>query len=347
MVQIAITGRFFAGAVLACSGLGEFRWQIAVGASAWLAAGVALYLFNGSADLVEDRANGSARPIASGRLAVRDALLLACGAAVFALAAAAIAGIIVQAATFLTLGYAYSGPPWPAKRHWAAGSLTITASGAVTFWAASRGAGSDCDAIVIAGAALAAWMGLVGALVKNLSDVEGDRISGRKTYAVVFGPYRVGRYAAVLALTIGLSGSVASAMLAPLLLPAMLTLLAGAVVIAARVGRIASHAGRHDLRALYRIFMVAQHAAVSMTITSAIWYSLITLRRLCPSSYWTRSVGKERVAPSNTCTTSPQGLSAGTGCCLSPQPAHSPPRLNVGNSAMPKQRRSSSNAPTE
>jgi 4-hydroxybenzoate polyprenyltransferase len=265
------------------------RWQVAVAASAWLAAGVAVYLFNGSADLVEDRANGSTRPIASGRLAVRDALWLARSAAVLALAAATVAGVVVQAAIFLALGYAYSGPPWPAKRHWAAASLTITASGAVTFWAASQAAGCVSDATVVAAATLATWMGLVGAPVKDLSDVAGDRISGRKTYAVTFGPYRTGRFAAALALAVGLSGSVASAALAPFLLPAMVTLLAGGVMIAVRSGRIASPAGRHGTRTLYRIFMTAQHAAVSMIIASGVWYAFnvsCRLRRV-PSQVWT------------------------------------------------------------
>lgn len=88
--------------------------------------------FNGLADVVEDRANASTRPIASGRLSNRDALLVVQGAVVLSLALSAAAGITIQAVVFLLLGYAYSGPPFPAKRHWAAASVRIGASGPET-----------------------------------------------------------------------------------------------------------------------------------------------------------------------------------------------------------------------
>lgn len=87
---------------------------------------------------------------------------------------------------------------------------------------------------MIAGIALSAWMGLVGALVKDLSDVRGDAIAGRKTWAVVFGAWRPARYAAVVALAVALAGTAASALLALILMPAMLVLLVGALLIAAR-----------------------------------------------------------------------------------------------------------------
>lgn len=78
-VQVAITGRFLVGVLLAVLGTGGVvgfggdgrGWRIAVAAGAWLAAGMAVYVSNGMADPREDRANGSARPIASGRLARR------------------------------------------------------------------------------------------------------------------------------------------------------------------------------------------------------------------------------------------------------------------------------------
>ena len=141
IVQVAIVGRFLAGSLLACPSADKMRSQVPVAAIAWLAAGVAVYLFNGSADVVEDRANASTRPIASGRLSNRDALLVVQGAVVLSLALSAAAGITIQAVVFLLLGYAYSGPPFPAKRHWAAASVCIGASGTVTFWAAAQAVG--------------------------------------------------------------------------------------------------------------------------------------------------------------------------------------------------------------
>lgn len=266
IVQVTIVGRFLAGSLLVWPAPEKMRWQVPIATIAWLAAGVAVYLFNGAADAVEDRANASTRPIASGRVANRDALLVVQGTIVLSLALSATTGIIIQAVTFLMLGYAYSGPPFLAKGHWAAASICIGASGAVTFWAASQAVGHISAEAIIAGAALAAWMGLVGALVKDLSDTEGDRISGRKTYAVVFGEYRTGRYAAAFALIIGLLASVASARLTPFALPVMVTLLAGGILIAIRSNRNASSARRYDARAQYRIFMLTQHVAVLVLI---------------------------------------------------------------------------------
>lgn len=270
LVQAAIIGRFLAGAALAFASTGRTHWQVAPAAVAWLAAGFSVYVFNGVNDVVEDRANGSSRPIASGRLTARAAMALVIGGAVLALAAAVVAGEALQAAIYLALGYVYSGPPFAAKRHWAAASLVITASGAVTFWTASRAGVCSSPAIVIAGATLAAWMGLVGALVKDLSDVAGDRISGCKNWIVTFGESRVERCAAELALGIGLFGAVASAAFCPQLLPAMAPLLVAAIIFAVRAWRVSVLPRRQGDRSLYRVFMAAQITSILMIIMSSL-----------------------------------------------------------------------------
>jgi 4-hydroxybenzoate polyprenyltransferase len=270
LVQATIVARFIAGAVLGYTSEGTLRRAI-VAVLAWFAAGVAVYLANGLADLSEDRANGSARPIASGRLSPRDGLNLAGFLAVLSLMAAIPADILIQVAMFLALGYTYSGPPWPMKRNWAAAPLSIMASGALTFWAAARSTGSATPAVIIAGATLSAWMGLVGALVKDLPDIPGDRTAGRKTFAIVFGPAWTVRGAAASAVAIGAFGFAASAALAPFLIPAMLALLVGGVLIAALATRFA--ATLRDPQAPYRIFMITQCIAISLIITSKVWYA--------------------------------------------------------------------------
>lgn len=290
-MQAVIVCRFVAGAILASPDLQRMRWQVTMAAFAWLGAGLAIYIFNGLTDLVEDRVNGSMRPIASGRLTVRNALWLVCGSAVLALVLGVISGIAVQTSIFLVLGYVYSDSLWPAKRHWAAASLIIMASGVVTFWAGSQAAGVISRAGIIAGAALIAWMGLVGALVKDVSDVAGDMVSGRKTYAVVFGPRHTRRFAAILGLATGLSASAASAVLAPFLLPAMMILLIGAAAITLHSIRVDSSSKPPDARKLYRLFMVTQYFATLMTIVSGIWYALDALYRLLVVGHGTRGRG--------------------------------------------------------
>lgn len=275
-----VLGRFLVGVLLSYpSSYGTIRWQIALAAAAWVAAGTAVYVYNGCADLVEDRANGSRRPIASGRLQKREALLFCSFVTVFALTAAAVSGICLEAALYLVLGYMYSGSPWPAKRHWAAASATLAASGAVTFWAAARVTGGGDAAVIVAGTALAAWMGLVGALVKDLSDIEGDRVSGRKTYAIVFPPDGVARCAAVAAILIGLSGAVASTVLAPFLLPAMAALFTGGVIIAVRANDFERNGRNFASRKFYRIFMRTQKISIALTIALGICYAT-TVRSL-------------------------------------------------------------------
>lgn len=275
IVQVTVLGRFLAGVALSSASGGHVWWRVAVAAVAWVAAGISAYLFNGAYDFTEDYANGSTRPVASGRLSVGTALRGACCAAAASVTAAVVSGIAVQAAAFLLLGYAYSGPPWPAKRHWASSSLVITASGALTFWAASTATGRVTGATIVAGAALAAWMGLVGALVKDLPDAAGDAIAGRRTYAVAFGIDRTGRYAGAMALMVGLCGTAASMLLAWAVLPAMLALLIGGAMIAARRarGRRARATGRKDIRALYRLFMLTQQTAIGLVVLSGIWYA--------------------------------------------------------------------------
>src|SRR5687767_12664223 len=85
---------------------------------AWLLATASIYLFDGVTDTVEDRLNGSTRPIARGALAPGRALSVSVVWAALALAGAAVVGIhfVVLVALALGLGYAYSGPGVRLKR---------------------------------------------------------------------------------------------------------------------------------------------------------------------------------------------------------------------------------------
>jgi len=65
VVQVIFLARFVCAALP-----GPFSGRVALGAVSWLFAVLAVYLANGVTDIVEDRHNGSTRPIASGALDV-------------------------------------------------------------------------------------------------------------------------------------------------------------------------------------------------------------------------------------------------------------------------------------
>jgi 4-hydroxybenzoate polyprenyltransferase len=266
VVQVVFMGRFIAAVLLAGHAARDPR-VVTIGAMAWLAATVAVYAFNGMMDVAEDKGNDSRRPIASGRLTMRGAALFTAVVALTALAAGAVADIIVQIVVFLALGYAYSAPPRPAKRRGPTASMVIAALGLVTFWAGAQTGGGLTTAGVVFALVMSGWMGLVGAVVKDLGDVAGDALAGRRTFAVRHGAVQVACWGAGLAVAVGLSGVAAALAGAPSLLPSMLVLTAGAVVLSACCARVGRRLDGWS-RSPYRAFMVAQYSAILTLIVS-------------------------------------------------------------------------------
>ncbi|WP_204038131.1 UbiA family prenyltransferase [Micromonospora qiuiae] len=258
LVQVMFLSRFLAGAALTgCAG--AHLVSVATGAVAWFAAAVAVYVVNGIMDVAEDRGNGSRRPIASGRLPRASAAIFTGCAAALALAIGATAGIAVDALFFLGLGYLYSGPPRPAKRSGVATCLVIAALGLATFWAGMRAAQGNSAAAVVFGLVMSGWMGLVGALAKDITDVPGDALAGRHTFAVRYGIVPVARYTAGLAVAVAVAGVTMAALAAPVLLPSMLVLTVGACRLAGDCRSVAGETPRNP----YRSFMASQYATIT------------------------------------------------------------------------------------
>ncbi|MYR39288.1 hypothetical protein GTX14_28195 [Streptomyces sp. SID4944] len=117
LVQVMFVLRFVTGALLTASAAHHRvdLLHLLLGAVAWWAATVSVYIFNGVSDLREDRANRSERPLASGQLgesaARRAVALTALAGLVFGCAAGW--EVAESAAVFLVLGYVYSAPPSP------------------------------------------------------------------------------------------------------------------------------------------------------------------------------------------------------------------------------------------
>lgn len=202
LVQAAFVLRFALGAL--CT-LGSGRppgLTVLAGAAAWWAATTCAYLFNGLMDLPEDRANGSSRPLAGGRLDARTAR-----AGVAALAVTAVALSLFAPRTtgcvlvFLVLGYLYSAPRGAAKlRAWSASCVTTAATFATYLGGALSTGRTPSTTALLFGAVMSLWVGLIGAVAKDLGSTGGDALAGRRTLAVVRGEAATRTFCALAAL---------------------------------------------------------------------------------------------------------------------------------------------------
>ncbi|MEN3308481.1 MAG: hypothetical protein V7603_4683 [Micromonosporaceae bacterium] len=234
---------------------------------------MSVYLMNGVMDVTEDRANGSGRPIASGALDVSRARLIVAALAVLSLAFGVLLPIqaTLMVLVLLLLGWFYSGPPWYAKRNpfWASTSLVLTglAAYAAGYW--SAGGGRPDREVVVLALAMALAMGLVGVPVKDLSDVEGDRLAGRRSWPVMWGEARARLAICCVALAGGGVFVIAAVRWAPALIAASVVAATGFAAIAVAVMSRWSHGPRGSRRRPYRIFMVAAYLTHLAAVTGA------------------------------------------------------------------------------
>jgi 4-hydroxybenzoate polyprenyltransferase len=265
-VQLLFFLRFSAGAVLAFpAGRMTFSSRLADGAIALVCSALSAYIFNGIADVTEDRINGSKRPIASGALSPRHATIVAGGFVTVAVTA----GFASSPATggtvlgVLALGWLYSGPPWYLKRHPIGSAVLLVSSGILTYltgcWAARSGRPS-AD-LVVFGLGMALSMGLVGLPAKDLSDIEGDREAGRRTWPIILGERRARRVIAATAIVSGACFAASAGLFATRVVPAAVAVALGMVVIAVVTSKPVSTGSRARQRLAYRIFMVAAYCA--------------------------------------------------------------------------------------
>jgi 4-hydroxybenzoate polyprenyltransferase len=224
----------------------------------WLLVTVAIYVFNGVADRIEDAANHSARPIASGALTRRAALTWCIGLSVVGLSLCGAAGApdFVLAIAMLVLGWAYS--VGPALKNAPAGFAAVIGLGAgltyVAGWAA-RGRFSQREAAFVA--ALALWVALCCA-AKDFSDLDGDRLAGRRTWPVLLGARSAARLLALLAMC-GAAVVVVTSQLAGLTPLPAIVISTGSVVLGASAIRHADSPDRQERRRPYRVFMITQY----------------------------------------------------------------------------------------
>ncbi|MEV4053542.1 UbiA family prenyltransferase [Amycolatopsis sp. NPDC049688] len=267
MVQAIFLLRFAAGAAL---GLASGAHGVAgrpgllTAALGWLATTWAVYLMNGVADVVEDRANGKARPIAQGELSPRAAIAVVrilCVAGLGFSAATSPAQALLAAA-MLGVGWAYSWGPWPLKANLAGFAAAVITLGLLTYlagWSAAGG-GRPTGPVVLFGLMMSLWMGFGGA-TKDLADAKGDRLAGRKTLPVLLGDFRARLVMAVSASSAGWVFAILFAIRAAGFLPAALVVLAGSATLSLIVLSRVSRGSRSAQRRPYRVFMATQYCA--------------------------------------------------------------------------------------
>ncbi|WP_193241763.1 UbiA family prenyltransferase [Streptomyces phaeolivaceus] len=236
---------------------------VAVAAAGWICATMSIYIFNGIADRKEDIANASTRPIASGRLPVRTARTAVVASAVISMLCALQGGTaaVVLSFAYLMLGFAYSGPPFPLKQTY----YTCTGAGAglgLATYAAGLLANSQHPGIgptIVAGT-MTLWMGCVGSIAKEFSDVDGDRAAGRCTWPMVLGDMGAKALLTAIAGAIAVGLTVASALCAPQLIWCALTVILGAIGVTVTSREAVPGRPRKVRRRPYHAFMVTQIA---------------------------------------------------------------------------------------
>ena len=236
VVQVMFQIRLLAGAALAAPHAGTVDGQrLLLGAAAWLCATWHVYLLNGMYDRVEDVANGSGRPLASGALPIDAARRIAVGTAGAALVLGAVvsARMCVLVAVMLALGWAYSAGHHPQKANLTGFVLVVCGGGLVTYLAGCEAAnGSPGSGLAVFMLAMSLWMALAG-MTKDLSDVAGDAKAGRRTLPIVLGDRAARWLMAVMALSVAGVLLTGAALTAGALMPVGCVLLVGAFLVAA------------------------------------------------------------------------------------------------------------------
>jgi 4-hydroxybenzoate polyprenyltransferase len=270
VVQIIFLMRFFAGVLLAHGQLRTPVTSLVLGACAWWCTTVFAYLLNGVMDVVEDRVNGSRRPVAVGALPREVAACIGFGVLATVLAAYVSPHLTILVIASMTLGYLYSAPPFALKRYTMCATVIGTLGGLCTYAAGFTVAGGNGDGrLLVFALAMSAWMGLVGIQAKDLPDVAGDGVAGRRTIATRYRDWVVRMLVALAGLAVGGGFLVAARLGEPDLTRPALVVLAGAVALTVMVFTRFSRGSGSRRRRPYRVFMATQYACHLCLATTA------------------------------------------------------------------------------
>jgi 4-hydroxybenzoate polyprenyltransferase len=272
IVLMVFSLRFAVGGLLANNSEVDLE-RVLVGQACWLSAIWAIYLLNGLSDIDGDRANGSTRPLASGRLSTAAAISWCVGLATISIAVSVSLGwrFALVVGCVLVLGAAYSIGPRPLKNWGVAGLAVAAAGGFLSYFAGAISYDRAIDTQLVIFAFVASlWMFFIGHS-KDLSDIDGDQLAGRRTLPIAIGarPTRVSiAISGVIVGTLGVFAGLSSPHLIALGIyaPASLWL----AIAVAKSNEASREAARHP----YAVFMIAQYAVNSLTLVIGILVSM-------------------------------------------------------------------------
>jgi 4-hydroxybenzoate polyprenyltransferase len=274
VVQAVFCLRLLAGVALGSSaGVPLPPLRLLAVAVVWELAVMSVYLFDGVMDIVEDRLNGSTRPIARGDLPRGFAVVVT----VCAAASSALGGFLLGAPynvlvpVMLLLGYIYCAPPVRLKR-WSGGAgMTVFGAGLLTFLAGSAvdGRPQHGRALIVLAVVMSLWMGLVGALAKDFSDIEGDAAAGCHTAALTRHGHAV-RLVIANSLGIAVAFGAAAAFVVPLLRWPSFIMIIGALCVALTTLGAVPSSSRSRRRRPYHAFMLTQYGVLVAVLARSV-----------------------------------------------------------------------------
>lgn len=266
MVQLVFMLRFVAAASL----FQHPRLMAAQAAVGWVLISAAFYVLNGISDVVGDRENGSTRPLAAGVLGVRAALSAAigCGVVGVAVCFAASTACGDLSCALGALGVAYSVGPRLKSNAFTA-SLTIGTGAGLTYIAGWSVNGDASGGRIGFAVALSCWISAACA-TKDFSDVEGDRLTGRRTLATLLGVRVASRVVSLLSVMAAACLMTTAWLTNFEILPALVVVV-GSWALPAAGSRAAVAAGRTSQRSAYRVYMATQYAVNGSMMMGTVW----------------------------------------------------------------------------
>jgi 4-hydroxybenzoate polyprenyltransferase len=230
----------------------------------------AAYVFNGVMDIDGDRANGSTRPIASGRLPVGAARRAVAFLVVAGLAGCATGGrwTLAAGAAVALWGYTYSAGPTLKTGTLRAGLSAVPIIGLTYAVGCDFHPRHPLSLLFCFG--IAVWIAM-SCGVKDFSDMFGDYVSGRTTWPILLGPQRaaqlIGALSVGCAVVLVVLGSASPAVQAP-----ALVLLAGSLALAGSL-KLGSQTPEKTLgRRPYRVFMLTQYSTNITVLGTALLF---------------------------------------------------------------------------
>jgi geranylgeranylglycerol-phosphate geranylgeranyltransferase len=174
-----------AGEILALGGLPSIPIAILGFATGFFISGSAM-ITNEYFDLDVDRVNHPGRPLPSGRITIKELVVIAALFTIAGLGTAALLGpmVLALAAVLLVVGILYN---WKLKETGLPGNMMVAFSVGMTFVCGGVAAGLPASGIVWTFGIMAFLFDLAEEIAGDAMDIEGDKLRGAKTLAITYG----------------------------------------------------------------------------------------------------------------------------------------------------------------